>query len=393
MLHFKHPIQNKPFFRISLVIFICFIFSCKNKKDDNSAYIFGKIPRILVEPNQEDKSLNLSSIGKYLEVVKLENIDGLILSSFAQLIHVDNAYIIFRDNNRILIFDRKGKFFNEINAKGGGPKEYEGILNTYVDAANEFIYIIDKKNIKIYNYSGDYIKHFSNNVLSGGLSKLNEDGYILAHAPIFSQTNREMLSILDNNLNIIKTFYSGVNYDLKNFKQEFIFTSEPYYLKDIIHYKEPLADTIFKISRDSIKPHLIIDMHKYKLDIKDAITINKSNKSKNKILDFGFRESKDFLFFNFYYQETLNFSVYDKNLKDYVYREKYSKEDFERKNTGDLTMGIKNDFFENAPNFWPSYISDSLIASFISPEILTEKQLNILDSKSDQNSILFILNL
>lgn len=88
----------------------------------------------------------------------------------------------------------------------------------------------------------------------------------------------------------------------------------------------------------------------------------------------------------------MNFSVYDKNIKDFIFKIKYSKDVFESKNNGDFSMGIKNDFSEDAPKFWPSYINDDLIVGFISPEILSENQLNNLNVKSHHNNILFILN-
>lgn len=390
MLNFKNQNKHKYFFYVFLITISSILFSCNNKKANSDK---NDLDKILIEPNQDDIALNLSSIGSSFDIVKLESSENSRLSNFAQLIHVDDSNIIFRDRDRILIFDQNGKYLSDINAKGGGPMEYGGILNTYVDSELNIIYIIDRKNIKTYNYVGEFIKNIAKNAPSGGISRLNNDGFILTKAPLFKEKNREMLKILDNNLSKIKVFKSNVNYDLENIKQDFIFTSKPYSLKNEIFYKEPLADTIFRIDDNSLKPHWIFDFNEYKLDIKDAISIEKSNNSRDKILDFGFYESNDYFFLKYYYQESFNFSVYDKNLKEYIFRRKYSKEKFETENLDDFSMGIENDYIDNAPKFWPSYINDNLIAGFISPEVLNERQLISLDMKLNDNNIVFILDL
>lgn len=68
-----------------------------------------------------------------------------------------NIYVVGYKNCRIQKFDRDGKYIQTIGRKGQGPGEFEGPHGIYCDESTGNIYVVDGREIVIFDRNGDYL--------------------------------------------------------------------------------------------------------------------------------------------------------------------------------------------------------------------------------------------
>ena len=111
-----------------------------------------KMPKLIASQFVED-----------IEFIPLETTDECLLAESLRDITITEDDIILYDYNGCYRFDRQGKFKNRIGKKGNGPGEYVNSLSIMVDAANQWVYMMDymqKKYVK-YDFSGKYLGDIS----------------------------------------------------------------------------------------------------------------------------------------------------------------------------------------------------------------------------------------
>lgn len=343
-------------------------------------------PIISISPNQSIIKSKLSDIASDLSVVTLETNPDCLIGVFSALLYLDNEYIIFRSDKTILVFDGEGKFLNKINALGNGPGEYNSIVSSFVDNTNKHIYIVDYEQVLVYNYNGDFIRSYKTTFDVAGLFRNKHGKYFVPVKQVYEDSNREMLHVLDSTFGVIKSFKSR-NYDIvSDVKQNLFFAGNPLTINNDVLYKEPFVDTIFKITTDSLEPYIKIELNGLGFNTKDGInTGNYQKASKSKIAPMGIDGLKNLLFFDYYYNNKRNISVFNIDLNKFVFNDINDP-----KLGGSSILGIKNDLLENAPNFWPKYFRDSIMVCNISPELLNKEQQDSFKVKDGDNQILFI---
>jgi hypothetical protein len=131
---------------LSILLGAILIFSCNNSKNHNRAdkKAFNSIDLLYlidIEKNlSETKSIPLSSIGKQLEYIPLETNPNCMIERIEH-INFSEDFMFIADYNKVLQFDRKGKFLRQIGANGRGPGEYSGVLGFCIDEKNRKVFI------------------------------------------------------------------------------------------------------------------------------------------------------------------------------------------------------------------------------------------------------------
>lgn len=131
---------------LSILLGVIVITSCNNSKNprvaDNKVVNSTDLPYFIdIEKNlAETKSIPLSSIGKQLDYIPLETNPNCMIERI-QHISFSEDFMFIADYNKILQFDRKGKFLRQIGAKGRGPGEYLGITGLCIDPKNKKIFV------------------------------------------------------------------------------------------------------------------------------------------------------------------------------------------------------------------------------------------------------------
>lgn len=374
-------------FKLNTFLFIfCIVISSCKINDHN------QVPTININPDLKTISCSVSEILSNIKIVHLETTPNNLIGYFSSLIFVNAKNIIYKSENRIIIFNHQGKFLNKIDRKGKGPEEYENIINVFVDPQEEYIFIVDYKNVKIYNFEGKFIKSLMLDLSLGGVYRKNNGELVLIHKQLYNQENRNMISILDSSFNIFHTFESKNSDVCNDVNQNLFFAGSPYQSNNRLYYLEPFVDTIFEIADTMLIPHWHINHGNYGLETKDGInTSNYEKARKNKISFIGLRESEKYFFIDYDFNKAKFFSVYDKNQNRFIFHRKYSREDFPDEIVP--TFGLNNDIIKNGPKFWPNYISDSICVCVIPPNSLTKSQQKDLNCNPDDNPILLIGNL
>ena len=99
-------------------------------------------------------SIPLSSIGKELEYIPLETSTNSLIKRIDQIVFTD-SYIFISDFNKLLQFDRSGKFIRQVGSNGRGPAEYIYVMGFCVDENHRKIDIIDYANHLVKEFDFD----------------------------------------------------------------------------------------------------------------------------------------------------------------------------------------------------------------------------------------------
>ena len=100
---------------------------------------------------------------RVVDVIKLETNMESFITNIKQMEMNDSLIFILNGSENLYVFDRNGKFKNQIGKKGEAPNEYL-VLNTfYINAVERIVVLIDGyKNILLnYSFDGKYISSVS----------------------------------------------------------------------------------------------------------------------------------------------------------------------------------------------------------------------------------------
>lgn len=381
MMHFK---ANK----IKLLLSVFLLLGCTHEKGGNN------VNTTDINPNETDKYCVLSELVDDIKVISLENSPESLIGYFSELIYLDTENIIYESENTLIIFDGKGNYKNKITSIGKGPQEYTEILDVFVDTYSKHIHIVDYSGIKIYDFTGQYVKSINTKLQFSGVFKSKDGNYILSAAQTYKEKNRDILYIYDANFKKIHTFKSK-NKEILNVRQDIIPVGGLYKINDEIFYKTAFMDTIFKVKDTVLEPHWSFSLGEFKMTIAEQLNTSeflRARQSNNKIQLINLSESPKYFFITYIFNKQKHFSVLKKETNEFVFHANIPLQNNENYD-GEIELGIKNDLINNAPPFKPSYINDYTIVSINSPVYLNKSQLKLFNCKEDDNPLLFVANL
>jgi len=321
---------------------------CYKKEEKHSSK--GHIKIIDINNGIENSiKMNLSSIAKDIENIKLENTEKSIVGNIINIV-IGEKYIVITDHlDNIKVFSRNGKFIRKIGQKGRGPNEY---LST------SKIQISEKYN-EIFLYDGGSARILIYDILSGKCRKAKKtiyypDNFILYKdsllcflysAASFKYTkNNHHLILFDRKLKrkrflmerkYTEKFLSSIDYGFTNM----------YIKDDDVMFWESDLDTVylFNVRKKVIYPYMLFKYDKFKKVLsKDSFNPRKMGQG-TFLLD-NFFETNNYIFV-----EGIFSGKYSKNI---VYNKK-TKKSFDVFFNYDLyDWGFHNDIDGGMP-FWP----------------------------------------
>lgn len=108
-----------------IIILIGFISSCSTKRDKPIQE--GNWETIRFDENYV-KELPFSSFVDTIELIPLETTEKNLIGEVNRIVFDDNKYYVrstnSMQNGKLFVFDKDGKFLQQIGRKGGGPDEY-----------------------------------------------------------------------------------------------------------------------------------------------------------------------------------------------------------------------------------------------------------------------------
>lgn len=130
------------------------------------------------------ENVKYSTFVDSLYYISLETRDDCLIGRIKDAV-LTSEYIFLADEQKqvIWIYDRNGKFLNEISRMGSGPEEYAHIVQFEYDEENAQIAILDwNKSILHYDLKGNFIKKVNLEMLVTDFKILPQGGYIVSKA-------------------------------------------------------------------------------------------------------------------------------------------------------------------------------------------------------------------
>ena len=313
--------------------------------------------RIDIEENIKNfKSFPLSTLGQEIEYVILETSPRSLIRKINQIHFTDN-YIFISDFDRLVQFDRSGKFIRQVGGAGRGPTEYIHISDFCVDEINEKIYLKawGINTIKEFDFDGKFIHSFKISFSSLQFLKSDKNSYTFIIPNNSGSLEAENRLIVTDSTGTVKMKIK--NYNVYH-KSNIIATKIPlYYFKDTIRINESRVDTLNSFVNGKHIPYAIFNLGKYKMDPDQSIPFETSareelnNRVKDKIWIWSINENNTYLFltFNIGLSDSSAYAFYNKLDSKFAFLDKSGFDD-------DLGIGIP---------FWPRYIyHDSLLVDY-----------------------------
>ena len=342
--------QNINLMKTFLIFVILFAFcACGNKNSKqadktnspDSVKVVGNSSSVLREPfvvkfQKSEKNhfqdLKLSEIASDIEYIPLETQKECMIGRSYSVKLTSNYIFIKRSGGAVLLFKRDRKFLRQINKEGRGPGECVSFFFIPDEKRNcVYIYALYQHKIFKYDFEGNFITKFEDPFYNKSTGRAESFGINSNNGNLYITYGNEFgdskykLAILDKDSgSLIKSFR---NYDIyKTDKKPRSFAVSLgkvsiYNLDSKDYYKADFNDTIFSISDEGLKPHIILDLGRDKWTLKDNIELNcgvaKYPDVMNKTLIWGFYETTNKLFLKYNAQTSSFLGIFDKTSNEF----------------------------------------------------------------------------
>lgn len=302
----------------SLIIGLFFLSCTMNRSDNESDEI--SIINISCEKNQ---ILNLSEFADSIEIIPLETRDDNLIGWIPRIIATTDKYYISSaigyNYRKLLVFDKQGKFIQQIGKQGQGPQEYIE-MKDFTLLNDSIIMMSEVYNMISYSLNGDFLKKVKQEETPLEIYSLK--GNVFTNTFLPSKCNNHLLRVLDDEgkftsyalrLSPLEAHVCG------NIVGDAGFTSD----KDHIFYTYPYSPIIYKLNIETLdyKPAYRIDYGNRNVSWKifeeydsrewqDRLRMGNDYMAVNGILDMGNKmvinsADGDYLFyFSIYSKET-----------------------------------------------------------------------------------------
>lgn len=267
-----------------------------------------------------------------IEFIPLQTAESCLIGVNADF-SLTNNYIIVRDENSCFLFNRKtGKFEKKIGNKGRGPGEYRSTMG-FIHYEEKMIYFSGNGGELLqYNFSGDFIKKVSIPGVNNGFTSPSlpskytyTKNFIVSYFGNMVGTEEKLLSISDHDGNVVKLFPNKNRVELKSNIAINLHESQFYHMGNELYFKEDYSDIVYNVSTTGLRPYMILHLGKYQPFYESKwYTNNEIKKLGNELI--GLRhliESKNFVFFEFYFNKKYYQAVFNKNNKKLSIEEKH----------------------------------------------------------------------
>jgi hypothetical protein len=238
------------------LLFVFMVMSCGQKQDSpiNDAEI-----KLNVK-NFDENQLIPSEIIKSISFIPLETNEKNLFTGIGK-IYKHNDYFIIQDNSfalGILVFDKTGKFVNNIGKYGKGPREIIDFTDFTIDEDEKTIMILDQRQHKVVYYGLEdfsFIKEtgFDKGIFTQGFASVGK-GRLSLYS--IRQTNRDKQYNIVN-LNMEDNSWSGSlersDYEINSSYRHAIFESKNSY------FAPYFENTVYKLSENGPVPYIVMD--------------------------------------------------------------------------------------------------------------------------------------
>lgn len=312
---------------LSQILSLLFLFSCRQDTSVDANYISIDLDNVKYQPVHAD------TVFAQVEYVCLETKPECLLIDGMSSFYVTDKYIVA--NNRMFggegayLFDRRsGKFLHEIGKRGQGPDEYFTIYSEPFNERDDIFYfyrglqrlgidihtnMVVEKVIKALKKTDDIT---DDNLIFTKIDNIYkvDSLYYIGYVNNDTGDLPYLLVIFDKDGKIIKTFPNHQKYTDYQTDRSIFVPGQFYEYDGSLYFKEPnYNDTVFRVSLDTIIPHIVFELGNRKPNYAE-----RENKEKNLNCYWikYVRETEHYIFFD-YNDLDYNSGYGDDNVKYY----------------------------------------------------------------------------
>jgi hypothetical protein len=239
--------------------------ACKEKARNNMADKFIDVTEI------SSDNFSMTDIIDSSYFIPLEANDESLIKAIDKIVFdYDKIFVLDKQgNNKILVFDRQGKFVSSIGKIGKGPGEYIEISDFCLDTQDKMIYLLcERRRLMLYNYNGDFVEQKNVDFHAAKMEYSNEHFYFIGDQQDFFN-----LLVTDINFKIIDKFFSD-----KDWGSNTRLLIHPLQKMDsLVYYFRFLDDNIYEIKNHSkVFVKYGMDFGKTKIDFSKVKDYTKS---------------------------------------------------------------------------------------------------------------------
>ena len=270
-----------------------------------------------------DKKINLSTIADSIAYVVLEVNDRSIFGKVSA-IEVGNKYVLISDRSqeKLLLFNLKGKFLRTIGKRGKGPEEYISLSKISLNEHEESVYIYDGNLncIFIFSLTGEFLKKINLSFWSYGIKEISNDLIACYIPPAYYNYEKKVtkdfsIQVIDHTGTIKQQLLPHKPFRVANDMP--IYPAQFYNYYDTLTFKEVANDTIYRISGDGKNisaTYFIETEHADQIDM-ESMANKKAylQKIEEQVSVHKVIETKDYLFINLSYHQYAKSVFYNKS--------------------------------------------------------------------------------
>jgi hypothetical protein len=310
----------------SLVMWICLAFvfcHCSEKDGLQHIPVASYLNRVEEVP--------LEDFAASIRKVQLETTDNILIAKIYRVFETDEFFIVMHAF-RISVFDRDGRYLNDISRKGQGPHEFNGITSIFIKDSLFYLYDASRREVSVFTFGGKFIRSFPTKNYYNLIFPLQNDDYVAFQMNISGKEKAKLIFFNESEKS------DTVFYDREYNKAEkilFIFEAEGHVYncdgKD--YFKELFSDTLFTIRPDrTLEPRLIFDLGRYQPTLERKHSLTDVNYGWDDMAHLSIAgETHSYLFFNVLNNQKTHTCYWDKRRKSlhnvrFSYPENYGYE-------------------------------------------------------------------
>ena len=139
-----------------------------------------ELPQIDVNTSYPEKEICLQDVAE-VSYVALDSQDDLLFNGSVGSLSDKGIVIYDGSHQRLLFFDKQGKFLNSVDRKGQGPEEYPMMFTVFVDwDKNEVLVLNSYSQSVVYSLDGTFKRRmtFETDVNPGDVYKWSDDQFV-----------------------------------------------------------------------------------------------------------------------------------------------------------------------------------------------------------------------
>lgn len=262
-------------------------------------------------------SLKDTAFFKSSKIVFLETTDASLLKSINRICQDDSRLFIFdKSLNKIVIFDFNGRYLANIDRVGGGPSEYQGVMDFCIEPLKKQILVLCHRPYKVmwFTYEGEFIREKKTEVLYTQIAVDSKYIYCTRSELNKTELDNYEIDIFNHELNIINdALLTRDNLTNTSFNRGNQLTSSKN-----INYARRFDNVIYQIKNGEISKKFVINFKEHAFP-KELLNNNYTSSefynicsTKKYVFSItNILESDKYLFFN----TNIGLHVFDKKTK------------------------------------------------------------------------------